>query len=113
MIILPWPARELSPNCSMTWQQKMSHKKRYRDVCRAITRDEVWAIPPEEGNIHIKLTFYPPNRRSFDLDNMLARMKAGLDGVADAWDINDVRFRPITIDMAESVPNGKVILEII
>lgn len=114
-INLPWPPRELSPNCSLTWQQKMAHKKRYRDVCCAITKDSPNICVPIEGNLHIKMTFYPPNKRPFDLDNMLARMKSGLDGFADALDINDVRFRPITIDMgvAEPKSGGRVLLEII
>lgn len=114
-ISLPWPPRELSPNCSIVWGKKMKFKKDYRDRCKARANDCFWVCAPEEGNIHIKLTFYPPNKRPFDLDNMLARMKSGLDGIADSWNINDVRFRPITIDMGEPDPDklGKVILEII
>jgi len=114
MLNLPWPPPELSPNKSLHFTAKMAHKKRMRDVCKAICKEHdcAWLIPPE-GNIHIKLTFYPPNKRGFDLDNMLARSKSLLDGVADAWNINDVRFRPITIDMGEPEKGGRVMLEII
>ena len=114
MLNLPWPPSALSPNNSLHYTAKMAHKKRLRDQCKAICKDAdcSWMVP-QEGNIHIKLTFYPPNKRGFDLDNMLARSKALLDGVADAWNINDVRFRPITIDMGEPVKNGSVKIEII
>jgi len=114
LIELPWPPKELSPNRPLHWTAKMAHKKRMRDQCKEICKENdcSWLIPAE-GNIHIKLTFYPPNNRNYDLDNLLARCKASLDGVADAWDINDVRFRPITIDMGKPMPNGLVLLEII
>jgi len=113
MLNLPWPSSELSPNRPVPWQKKMGVKKVLRDQCKAIALEEIWVIPPETGNIHIKLTFYPPNKRGFDLDNMLARSKSLLDGVADAWNIDDVRFRPITVDMGEPEKNGRVLLEII
>jgi crossover junction endodeoxyribonuclease RusA len=40
----------------------------------------------------LRLTFYPPSRRQYDLDNCVAAMKSGLDGVADALQVNDHRF---------------------
>lgn len=46
------------------------------------------------------------------MDNLLARMKAGLDGVCDAWGVNDKFFRPITIDMGDKCEGGKVVLQI-
>lgn len=59
----------------------------------------------------MKLIFVPPNRRLFDRDGLMGRLKAGIDGMADAWEINDVRFGPITIDIAdEPLKPGKVIV---
>lgn len=45
-----------------------------------------------DGPLALDLTFVPPTRHSYDRDNLVARMKSGLDGLADALDINDKRF---------------------
>jgi crossover junction endodeoxyribonuclease RusA len=45
----------------------------------------------------------PPDRRARDLDNMLASIKSGLDGLADALEANDRRFRYGLIDVADDV----------
>ena len=39
------------------------------------------------------MVFYPPCRRTRDKDNLLASMKSGLDGLADALAVNDSRFK--------------------
>ena len=46
------------------------------------------------GKIPIEITFYPPDRRHRDADNMVASIKAGLDGLADALKVNDRQFLP-------------------
>lgn len=57
---------------------------------------------PEEGPIELDIEFVPPNRRAHDLDNCLASLKSGLDGVADAWKVNDKRFK-LTIHKADRI----------
>jgi crossover junction endodeoxyribonuclease RusA len=49
------------------------------------------------------LVFYPPNKRKFDLDNMLATMKSGIDGMCTALKIDDNCFKKISIEMAEDI----------
>jgi crossover junction endodeoxyribonuclease RusA len=46
-----------------------------------------------EGDIHVWMDFYPPDRRNRDDDNLIAAFKSGRDGVADALGVNDKRFR--------------------
>jgi len=50
-----------------------------------------WEIP-EEGPVRLEVEFYPPDNRPRDKDNMIAAFKAGQDGLADAWKINDKRI---------------------
>ena len=38
----------------------------------------------ENIKLVLEMTFIPPDRRSYDRDNLVARMKAGIDGLADA-----------------------------
>mgnify|MGYP003868739201 CR=1 FL=1 len=40
-------------------------------------------------SLHLDITFSPPTRRSFDLDNALAAAKAGFDGISDALQVDD------------------------
>jgi len=63
--------------------------------------------PQGKGNIPLMILFYPPHTR-FDLHNCSGALKGHLDGIADALEINDKRFRPITIDFAEIEPQGKI-----
>jgi crossover junction endodeoxyribonuclease RusA len=48
---------------------------------------------PWEGDIHLWIDFYPPDRRQRDDDNMIAAFKSGRDGLAQAFGVNDKRFR--------------------
>jgi hypothetical protein len=54
------------------------------------------------------LFFYPPDKRHRDLDNMLASVKYGLDGIAEAWGINDRVFNRILIELGKPIKNGMV-----
>ncbi|MBO9680940.1 MAG: hypothetical protein J7556_22160 [Acidovorax sp.] len=60
--------------------------------------------------LHLSLVFYPPSRRAFDLDNALARMKSGLDGLADVLGVDD-RHWELTIKRAEEI-GGMVKVEV-
>jgi crossover junction endodeoxyribonuclease RusA len=100
-LALPWPPRALSPNSRNHWAVVSGAKKRYRLACFMLARQTEWVFP-EEGPIHLDIEFVPPNKRAHDLDNCLAAIKAGLDGVADAWGVNDKRFA-LTIHKADRV----------
>ena len=92
-VILPWPYKELSPNATLHWAKKAKFKKSYRQACWALTL-EAKLTADKSGKVPILITFYPPDKRHRDADNMVASIKAGLDGVADALKINDRQFMP-------------------
>lgn len=69
------------------------------------TQRPVWDGKLPEGMLRLSITFYRPNRRSYDRDNLLARMKSGLDGMCDALKINDKRFAVLVIRVADEVRN--------
>jgi len=100
MITLPWPPKELNPNARVHWSKLAKYKKLYRTECWAAAKQS--ARPNTEGKIHLSIVFYPPNRQKRDLDNMLASLKAGLDGIADAWGVDDNRF-VLTIDVSDEI----------
>lgn len=47
----------------------------------------------EEGRLDLIVSFYPPDKRYRDDDNMVGSFKTLRDGLADAFGVNDRRFR--------------------
>ena len=98
---LPWPPADLSPNARQHWSKLARAKKAYRAAC-AWTAKEQGAQRIEAERLHLTITFVPPNRRAHDLDNCLARMKSGLDGLADVLGVDDKHWT-LTISKADTV----------
>lgn len=90
-VTLPWPPRALSPNTRSHWRVLADAKKVYRAAC-AWTAKEQGVRQIQAAKLHVSLVFYPPTRRAFDLDNALARMKSGLDGLADVLGVDDANW---------------------
>ncbi len=103
-VTLPWPPKELSPNARLHWAALSRVKKQYRAACHA----QAYMAGIRPGDLGpakkaaVSLTFYPPDRRARDQDNMMASMKAGLDGLADALGLDDRNFR-VTFDVADAI----------
>ena len=91
-IVLPWPPRALNPNKRCHWSVKSKAAKGYREACRLLTKQS-GALIDWEGDVHVWIDFYPPDKRHRDDDNMIAAFMSGRDGMADALGINDKRFR--------------------
>jgi crossover junction endodeoxyribonuclease RusA len=107
---LPWPSPKLSPNARQHWATAAKAKKAYRARCRAIaTAAGVGAVLAGKTSLAVDLTFFPPDRRGRDMDNMLASMKSGLDGLADATGIDDRHWR-LSIGVGEPVKGGQVLV---
>ena len=61
------------------------------------------------GTILVLLTFYPPGAYHYDKDNLQASCKGYLDGLAQAWGVNDNQFDP-RVQIAEPVRGGKIVV---
>jgi crossover junction endodeoxyribonuclease RusA len=93
---LPWPPKALSPNARHGhWGSRSKPVARYRAYCRFATLGVTRGRQAMDAPLRVELEFRPPDRRERDEDNLLARMKSGLDGVADALGVNDKRFRVV------------------
>lgn len=101
ILTLPWPPTALSPNSRVHWSTLARAKKAYREAC-AWTAKEQGAGRIVADKLHLTITFYPPNRRAYDLDNCLARMKSGLDGLADVLGVDDKHWS-LNIDRADTI----------
>ena len=109
-IRFPWPERTLWPNARPHWRTLRKAQGNYRSTAWALAR----AVPVKQAPgipVDVSLTFCPPTLRSFDLDNALAAMKAGIDGLALAMDTDDKHFG-FRIARGEKTPGGAVIVEV-
>lgn len=113
MIVLPWPDKKLSPNYrSRSHWPVTAAKKAARDAAHILTTISIplsdkKAIAAGEGSIPMTVTFYPPDKRHRDDDNMVGSFKSLRDGIADALGVNDRRFRPHYI-FAEPEKPGRI-----
>lgn len=108
-LTLPWPPKALSPNARLHWAVVAKAKKAYRAECALQARAQGVGRTKVQ-KLHIDLLFFPPSRRSFDLDNALARMKSGLDGLADVLGVDDKNWK-LGIDKADQI-GGMVKVEV-
>lgn len=100
-VTLPWPPKELSPNARTHWAKLAAVKKAYRTECFMQAR--IAGVTRQKATrAHISISFVPPDRRGRDLDNCLASIKAGLDGIADALFIDDKHWT-ITLEMSPEI----------
>lgn len=109
---LPWPPATLSPNVRQHWRKHAAAKKSYRAACAwQAAAQGVRPMPP--GKIAVSLRFVPPDRRRRDLDNLIASMKSGLDGLADALGVDDNRFTLAAELVTDGTIGGMVRVEVL
>ena len=101
VIRLSWPERDAHPNVRVHWSRRAKANKAMRKSAFYLTKAANAAVA-KNCDIPVSITFFPPDRRSRDRDNLLSNCKAYLDGIADALGVNDSRFVP-TIRMAEKI----------
>jgi len=88
-IILEWPRTECWPNRSKGkhWTVLGKARKKQRQDAELHARSVGLKLP--EGPVVAVLSVHPPTRRRYDLDNLLAAMKAAIDGLVTAADRDD------------------------
>lgn len=101
ILTMPWPPSGLSPNSRLHWAKTAKLKKQLRAAWWAQAKAQ-GATKLPDAPLNVSLTFYPPDRRARDMDNMLAACKAGLDGLADAIGVDDSKWT-LTISKAEEI----------
>lgn len=109
-VTLPWPGAGLSPNTRQHYMALARARKKYRHDC--------WVAAHSQGvrrvaadRLRVAIRFAPPTRRHYDLDNLLSRLKSGLDGLADVLGVDDSKWS-LRIEMADPVKGGSVSVEV-
>ena len=90
IITLPWPSSKLTPHAKGHWRPKADATKFARSLARiaALEAPRVSVIP----DAVIFVEYWPKAFRG-DVHNMHGRMKAYIDGIADAMGCDDKGFR--------------------
>ena len=114
-LVLGWPPSDLSPNARLHWAKLARAKKQYRNACFSVSKEQLKKINTDSipEKLVLEMTFIPPDRRSYDRDNLVARMKSGIDGLADALKINDKRFNTVISTMDTDYLGGFVRIRIL
>jgi crossover junction endodeoxyribonuclease RusA len=110
-IFLPWPDCRLSPNGRHHWAQVARAKKAAKRTAYYTTL-EAGIGPIDADSILVRYSFYPPSRRAFDLDNMVASMKAAADGISKAIGIDDAKWNLAVSPHGPVEKNGMVKVEL-
>jgi crossover junction endodeoxyribonuclease RusA len=100
LITLPWPDKGLSPNSRLHWAPKAKLKAAARLAAACLTYGAMYEWLKTKAHyegtekLPVTITFYPPDKRLRDDDNMVGSFKAYRDGIADALGVDDRRFKP-------------------
>jgi crossover junction endodeoxyribonuclease RusA len=108
---LPWPGPDLSPNARIHHMAHYRAKKQFKDECFYATKTARVALAGADYSL--TLVFYPPTPRRRDRDNLLASMKAGLDGMAKALGVDDSIFDPVSVSLPAFVAGRKASVRVI
>jgi hypothetical protein len=110
---LPFPPASLAGHNTGHWRNRDREVATYRaeamHLTRAAAREQRWKAP-EAGDIALAIHFVPPNDRG-DRVNYPIRIKAQIDGIAEALGVNDKRFLPSYTFAGPEKP-GRVVVEI-
>ena len=113
VLVLPFPDSALMPNESQGkhWAVTRPARNKAKSDAFYLTKQAGWQGRDVSGCL--KITFYCPDRRKRDLDNLIHAMKPALDGVARAIGIDDSNFKPLLSDscVADSKAGARVELE--
>lgn len=107
---LPWPPSSLSPNARGHWSIKAKAAKKYRKDAQIIAQ-ALGCRALDCDRLTVEVTFQPPDKRQRDTDNMLASIKSGLDGIADATGVDDSRWN-YGLARGEPVKGGMVLVQV-
>jgi len=118
-LILPWPDKRLSPNARVHWRTKAAATRRARRITTklcmeaGLRRDLVRPLT-DKTRVHLTITFYAPNRRRRDDDNLIAAFKPYRDALANHLLIDDSLFvcHYALCGPASHYPKGAVVVSI-
>lgn len=94
VIVMPHPPSSLSPNARVHWRVRARDAARVRREAFCLTRQAIWdggidSHPWDAAVMDIEWRF---SGRQSDSDNVVTRVKAARDGIADACLVRDDKY---------------------
>lgn len=113
-IKLGWPPRQLSPNGRVHHFDRARFKKAAKATAYWLTKEQLGATAFEHdgGDIAVRILAHPKTKTRPDDDNLIASLKAPLDGIAFALGVDDKHFRP-SLEWGDPVKDGCVLVTIV
>jgi len=112
-ICLPWPDKELSPNAHLHWRSKIEYQVAATSTGYLLVLEKYGNQPGNfAGDLALTLTFYPPDRRRRDMDNLLSSFKHHIDGICQAAGADDSQIKRIVLEWGDVVVGGMVDLSL-
>ena len=114
-IVLPFPAAALNPNrrSGRSWQATADEKAEAVQMGKIATLDALKGKRPVIATpVKFSITFYCPDRRRRDIDNLLASLKPSLDGIAQATGIDDSVIEEMQLIKRYDLSNPRVEIDI-
>lgn len=110
-VVLPFPDSKLMPNRAhgQHWSVTKRAKDRAWHDAYLLTQQAGWQGVQIEG---LKITYYTPDKRKRDTDNLLAASKSALDGFAKAVGLDDSNFNPLLVVRVDGVGKAKARMEV-
>lgn len=110
IVNFPWPPQATSPNGSQgKFRAKAAAAKGYKADCAILCLAA--KVAPLASLHRVVVTFHKGNAGHYDLDNMLARAKQGLDAFAEAIGIDDALWPEMILKRGAPVKGGRVTVE--
>jgi crossover junction endodeoxyribonuclease RusA len=108
-ITLDWPDSDLSPNKRISRHRKIEAIKKAKYMGYILTLEAKAGQNADlSGDLILAIRIYPPDKRRYDVDNVLASLKPAIDGVCRGLDIDDRQFTKIHIERREVRKPGSV-----
>lgn len=110
-VFLPWPDKRLSPNARQHWAA-LAKAKRTAKLYTYHLALEAGVTKIDADKVLVRYSFFPPSRRAYDLDNLVASMKAAADGLALAIGVDDSKWEIAISPRGPVEKNGMVKVDI-
>jgi len=110
-ITLRWPPRQLNPNARPHHMALNRARQEYKELAYLTTLSAVGRDRPLNWpTVRCRATFYCPDRRRRDRDNLAAMLKPAWDGIALAIGIDDGRFihEPVRKELDRDDPRVEI-----
>jgi len=111
------PPKELDPNGRFSWQAKIMPKKRYQEeayISAILAMDKEKLETPKWDEAFVTIKYYHKTKNFRDTDNIIASMKAVIDGIVHSGllaDDNEIVYLPVQRFKDKENPGVKLVVK--